>query len=252
MDVLQLTPEIEVAHLGPSFDKRHLPAVIYFALSAQDSLELNPYNLPAVYLAQHEMRIFSFNLPAHGPDLNALDAMEVWAHQFNEGSDPLSPFIDQVIFALDELISRGLIIREKLGLMGLSRGALIASLVAARYSNVRAIVGFAPMTQLTFAREFEKLQDHKKAKAFNLENHVDALYDKPIRFYIGNRDMRVGTENCFHLVQKLAETAFQKGQRSPPVELIISPSIGHHGHGTSKETFETGADWIGRQLGVIR
>ena len=240
MDVLQLTPDIEVAHIGPPLKEGHLPAVIYFGLSGQESLDTDPYNQPAVYLAKHPIRVFSFDLPAHGPNLNSIDAIGVWEKEFNEGQDPLAPFIDRVAFSLKELVSRGLIIHEKIGFMGLSRGCLLASLVAAKHDHARALVGFAPLTQLPFAQEH------------NLENHVENLCDLPIRFYIGNRDIRVGTDKCFHLVEKLVNAAFEKGERSPPVEMLIGPSIGHQGHGTSKDVFEAGADWIGRKLGAIR
>ncbi len=252
MEMLQLSPDVEVGHIGPPLEEGRLPAVIYFALSAQESLELDPYNQPAVYLEKHNCRVFSFNLPYHGPNLNALDAIGAWAKAFEEGEDPLTPFIEKVIFALNELIDRGLILREKIGLMGLSRGGFIASLLATQFPDIHAIVGFAPMTELTGASEFADLHNHKLASCLNLENHIETLCTQKIRFYIGNRDIRVSTNKCFQLVQNLTEAAFQKGERSPPIELIISPSIGHMGHGTSKELFESGAHWIGKKLGVIK
>ncbi len=252
MDVLQLTPDLEVAHIGPPLEKGRQNAVIYFALSAQESLDLDPYNQPAVFLARQGIRVFSLNLPFHGPNLNAINAIDAWANAFNEGKDPLTPFIDQALFALNALIKKGLVFAEKIGFMGLSRGGLIASLVATQFPTVKAITAFAPMTELTFAKEFQSLQENKLIQSFNLINHVDTLYDKTIRFYIGNRDVRVGTDKCFHLTQLLAETAFQKGIRSPAIEMMMTPSIGHMGHGTSKEIFEAGARWIGKKLGTIR
>lgn len=252
IDVIQLTDAIEVAHIGPPLEKGRLPAVIYFSISGEDSLGLDPFNQPAVFLAEQGLRVFSMNLPAHGPNLNALEAIEVWAQNFAEGRDPLSPFIDQVIFSLNALIDRGLIITEKLGLMGLSRGGLIACLVAAKYPGIRAIAGFAPMTKLSAAKEFKEIADDPSVRQYDLENHLDPLCEQKIRFYIGNRDIRVGTDRCFHLVQTLTESAFQKGIRSPHIEMVISPSIGHMGHGTPKEIFHDGATWLGKQLGAIR
>jgi esterase FrsA len=107
------------------------------------------------------------------------------------------------------------------------------------------------MTQLTAAKEFKELENKEHLERFNLENHISSLCEQSIRFYIGNRDIRVGTDRCFHLVQQLTEQAFQNGVRSPPIELIISPSIGHMGHGTSKEIFHDGAHWLGKLLGAI-
>jgi dienelactone hydrolase len=245
MDVLQLSSDVEVLHIGPSLEKGRLPSVIYFALSGQESLELDPYNQPALYLAENGIRVFSLNLPAHGPDLNAIDAINVWKRSFEEGNDLLAPFLEKVLFALDTLLHKGLIVREKIGLMGLSRGGLIAGLVAAKY-EIRAMVSFAPMTQLPFVGE------NPKAQAYNLSNSIDVLCEKTIRFYIGNRDTRVSTDACYVLCRKLADAAFEKGLRTPPIEFIMTPSIGHMGHGTSKETFEAGAQWLGKTLGAIR
>lgn len=239
IDVIQLTNSIEVSHIGPSLEKGRLPAVFYFSISGQDSLGLDPFNQPALFLAEKGIRVFSMDLPAHGPNLNPLEAIDTWAREFSEGKDPFAPFIEKAIFAYNALLDRGLIYAEKLGLMGLSRGGLIACLLSTKLPEVRAIVGFAPMTQFSAAKEY------------NLENFIAPLCEEKIRFYIGNRDIRVGTDRCFSLVQSLTEAAFQKGVRSPPIEMIIAPSIGHMGHGTSKETFHDGALWLGKQLGVL-
>lgn len=249
METIGLAPNLDVGHLGPPLEKGRLPAVFYFALSAQESLDLDPYNQPAVFLANLGVRVFSLNLPAHGPNLNALEAIGTWAQNFSEGIDPLAPFLEQASFAIDALIDKGLIVREKIGVMGLSRGGLIASHVAKSCADVRAITAFAPMIALTKAREF--VPKHTPgASEYNLVEIADELVGKPLRFYIGNRDTRVGTKICFDFVEDLVERSFQKGIRSPEVELLISPSIGHMGHGTSKAIFESGAAWIAEKLGV--
>lgn len=242
MNLLKLAPNIEVAYIGPSQTSGKLPAVFYFALSAQESLSLDPYNQPAVYLAEKGIRVFSLNLPAHGPTLRAVDAMNVWASAFAKGEDPIANFLDHVVFILHALIEKELILKENIGLMGLSRGGLIASLMA-RKCDIKTIVGFAPMTELTYIREFQQTQE-TQAEKYNLIHHAAFLCEKTIRFYIGNRDTRVGTRSCFVLVEALVEAAFEKGNRSPPIELIMSPSIGYMGHGTSKEIFEAGAEWL--------
>lgn len=249
MELFQLSSDIEVGHIGPPQDEGRLPSVVYFALSAEESLTLDPYNQPAVFLSAKGIRVFSMNLPSHGPDLSALDAIAAWAEDFAAGRDPLAPFLKNAAKAIDAIISKGLAVKEKIGLMGLSRGGLIACLVAARY-NVQASVCFAPMTELAFAREFDTLRDDPQVTQYNLENHIEPLSGETIRFYIGNRDTRVGTRRCFSILEKLADAAFENGKRSPPVEMVISPSIGHMGHGTSKEIFEAGALWLAKCLGL--
>jgi len=250
--VLQLTGDIDIAYLGPPLEEGPLPAIFYFALSAEESLSLDPYNQPAVYLANFPVRIFSFDLPAHGAGLNAIDAIKVWAQGFAQGEDPLVPFLDKVTRALDMLLEKRLLTREKIGFMGLSRGGLISSLVATRFPSVRALVHFAPLTKLTNAKEFEELKENDAAIQYDLQNYLPALCDKKMRIYIGNRDTRVGTDLATKWALNLANTGFENGERSPPVELTLTPSIGHMGHGTSKETFEAGAEWLGKTLGIIR
>lgn len=252
LEIFQLTPDIHVGHLGPPKETGPLPTVIYFGLSLQESLTTDPFNQPVVYLQNFPVRILSLNLPAHGPNLNALDAMYVWAKEISSGNDIISSFIDQCIYAINTLIERKLILREKIGVMGLSRGGFIAAHLALKFPQLRAIVGFAPMTTLTSIKEFNSLDQSSLVQTLNLQNHLSGLCDKTMRFYIGNRDTRVSTDECYTLVRKLADTAFEQGLRSPPIEMIISPSIGHMGHGTPKEIFIDGAHWIGKKLGVIR
>lgn len=250
-EILQLTPDLHVGHLGPSKEAGPLPTVIYFALSIQESLATDPFNQPAVYLQNFPVRILSLHVPAHGPNLNTLNAMNVWAQDIQAGRDLISPFIDQCIYAINTLIERKLILREKIGLMGLSRGGFIAAHLAIKFPQIRAIVGFAPLTSLLYIREFNTLNS-PLAQALNLHNHLAQLCDKTIRFYIGNRDTRVGTDECYAFVRGLADKAFEQGLRTSPIELMISPSIGHMGHGTSKEIFIDGAHWLGKKLGIIR
>lgn len=251
MDLLQPSSDLAISHIGPPLDQGRLPSVFYYALSASESLDLDPYNQPAVYLAKQGIRVFSIDLPAHGQNLNAVEALQVWADEFSEGEDLLAPLLNKAVSAIEAMLDKGLVIREKIGLMGLSRGGLIASHVAARF-DVRATVGFAPMTELTYAKEFKKDRTNPKATQYNLMNHTEALCEKKIRYYIGNRDLRVGTDKCFAFIEAMANKAYEKGSRSPPSEMIISPSIGHLGHGTSKSTFEAGAHYLGMQLGAIK
>ncbi len=251
MDLLQPSSDLAISHIGPPLEQGRLPSVFYYAISGSDSLDLDPYNQPAVYLAKRGIRVFSIDLPAHGPNLDATAALQVWADEFSQGNDLLAPFLDKAVLAIEAMIEKGLVFREKIGLMGLSRGGLIASHIAARF-DVRATVGFAPMTELTYAKEFKDTRENPSATKYNLMNEVESLCEKKIRYYIGNRDLRVGTDKCFSFIEAMANKAYEKGNRTPPSEMIISPSIGHLGHGTSKSTFEAGAHYLGMQLGAIK
>ncbi len=241
---LNLASDIQLEYLGPSVDLGPLPAVFYFALSARDSLLLDPFNQPAVYLSQFPLRIFSITLPYHEEGKPATQGLTEWA-TMQKGEDFLGNYLKKIQNAIAFLLNQELILPSKIATMGLSRGALIAAHVAANNAEVSYWLGFAPLTKLSYLPGFSDLV------SWDLMRIVDLLSTKKIRCYIGNRDIRVGTRNCFDLIEALAEAAYQKRFLSPPIELRIQPSIGHHGHGTAKETFHHGAKWIAKQLKVF-
>jgi hypothetical protein len=246
---LKITADVSVSYIGPALDLGPMPSVFYFALSAEETLDLDPYNQPAVFLSHYPMRIFSMTLPGHGPGLPAQEALAVWEREIHRSNDIVTKFIDQVEIAIHDLKRKDLLIPGKIGVAGLSRGAFIAAHAAARISDINPILGFAPLTKLTYAREFHDLQ-HPSSLSLNLEHLIPQLIGRTLRFYIGNHDTRVGTEHCFDFIHNLANASFHKKIRSPKVELMIGPSIGHQGHGTAKEVFHNGAEWMASQLGV--
>lgn len=244
---IQLASGSELSYLGPPLEKGALPAVFYFALSAEESLTLDPYNQPALALGS-SLRVFSLDLPAHGKGKKATQAISVWAEEIAEGRDPLSECIERASSAIDSLLEQGVLIKEKIGLMGLSRGAFIACHVAASLPYLRHILGFAPLTRLSLAKEFQGMEDHPTLKKLSLSPLISSLFDRHFRFYIGNHDTRVGTRECFQFTEALAQSAFEHQIRSPAIELFIVPSIGQFGHGTSKESFLSGAAWLKEAL----
>jgi esterase FrsA len=250
-ETLAINSELTVSWLGPPLSAGPLPTLFYFALSAYESLEMDPYNQPALYLADYPLRIFSLDLPAHGAGLNPVHALTVWAEQMSQGNDPISECVQKASVALDALIERGAVEPGKIGVMGLSRGGFIGAHLSARRDDIAALLGFAPLTHLSFAKEFSEVKTLPAVEKLDLPHLIPSLSSQRLRFYIGNRDTRVSTRLCYELVESLVDAAFEKGQRSPPIELILSPSIGHMGHGTAKEIFHDGAHWIGQTLGVI-
>lgn len=236
---------------GPSLEAGPLPAVFYFALSAKDSLTLDPFNQPVSFLSQFPLRIFSMDLPFHTPEEPPTEAMRGWANALAQGDNLIAPFIEKVAQMIQKLIHQNIILPQRIGVCGLSRGGFIATHVAASISEVRAILGFSPVTTLSSLREFENLERNSLIHSLDLHACIPQLIDRPLRFYIGNRDVRVGTRRCFEFIEALTEANFQSKIRSPHVEMVISPSIGHHGHGTSQIIFHQGAAWLAKELGVL-
>ena len=189
---------------GPPLEEGPLPAVLYLALSAHDSLHLDPYNQPAIFLQSSPLRVFSLTLPGHEL-LPPTEALRFWADEIQSGRDVIQDFIQKAKAFVDNLIQRQVIDATKLGVMGLSRGVFVAAHLAAAIPEISALLGFAPLTRLKEAQEFEAAN----VDPWDLTHLNDQLYNRAIRCYIGNRDTRVGTQSCFDWISSLAETAYQ-------------------------------------------
>lgn len=236
---------VEIEFLGPPLDSGPFPAVFYFALSAQDSLYLDPYNQPALLLASDQLRVFSLTLPGHDifpPN----EALSFWAKKVAQGHDIVDRFVDQSAFQIQKMLDQNVLLPGKIGVMGLSRGVLIAGHIAARFDSkvVPYILGFAPLIKMDSTVEFHGLD----VERWSLMRLAKQLCTRKVRCYIGNHDTRVGTHNTCEFITQLAAEAYHQRISSSPIELIIGPSIGHKGHGTSPEVFKSGATWMSKQL----
>lgn len=237
-------------YIGDRIEEGPRPSIFYFALSAKESLLTDPFNQMVEKLKSYPVRIFSVDLPFHGENMLATEALKHWAEQVSLGTDPLTPFFEMTAKSLEELYENGLTTPETSATAGLSRGAFVAVEMAARLPWLKTVLGFAPLTQLKMAKEFHGLTTSSITQQHSLLNKIDLLLHKNIRFYISNRDMRVGTKECFEFICQLADRAHEHRVRTPHFELLIRPPLGHQGHGTPKETFEEGALWLLNTLGL--
>lgn len=242
---LKTSSGVSLYHTGPALDHGPLPSIFYFALSGSDSLCKDPYNQPIQFLANEWIRFFSLTLPAHENDLEPTKAIGTWAHDMAQGIDVLGPFFDRAIHAIEYAIGQKFVDPAKMGIAGLSRGGLIASHLAAREKRFRAILQYAPITDLSLAREFHEMKHHPLLDALSLNPIAKDLADRPIRLYIGNKDTRVSTKSCFDFAMQLVAAS---SHRSPPIDFISYPSIGLMGHGTPPEIFAQGAQWLAAQI----
>jgi hypothetical protein len=235
-------------YTGPDLSEGALPAFFYFSLAGEESLGLDPFNLPVTHLQNIPLRVFSLTLPGHGEGFNKVHGVIYLADQLAAGNNLVHTFVSNCIGVLDELIGSGVVDENKIAAGGLSRGVYFATHFAARDARIGAVLGFAPMTKPTAHSSFQMIKEDPAAIEMNLENLVDYLIGKKFRFYIGNRDITVFTDHCFSFLRKLSEANFASGVRKPPVEMIMSPSIGHQGHGTPPHIFYEGANWIKQEL----
>ena len=238
---------LAIYHSGPPLSMGPLPTLFYFALSGKDSIELAPYNQPVAFLKQERLRVFSFTIPGHGPGLKNSDALHYWAQSFAKGENPIEAFLDEALKNIEFLIQSKIVDPLKMGVAGLSRGAFLATHLVAKEPRIAHLLGFAPLTRLDLSSEF---QSYPPIENVNLEVLIPKLIHKNVRFYIGNLDTRVHTEECFRFIHKLTQFASKERSRNLAFELNVVPSIGHHGHGTSPETFLDGVNWLKKQLAL--
>lgn len=237
-----------IYHSGPPLSEGVLPALFYFALAGDVSLNQEPFNQPVTLLKEQRLRIFSMTLPGHGPGLDNHHALPLWLKQLHAGHNIVNSFVQQCIEAIDFLIQQGYIDERQIAAAGLSRGAFMAAQLGAADDRIKTILGYAPLTRLDTVAEFKTLGHHPLIEELALINNVERLIHKKVHFFIGNRDILVETDACYAFIRALTEAAYTHHHRSPPIELTIYPSIGHKGHGTPPEIFRAGTEWLKEKL----
>ncbi|MCI5052349.1 MAG: alpha/beta hydrolase [Simkaniaceae bacterium] len=220
---------VEVYCEGPPLEEGPKRAVFYFFISARDTLGLDPHNKPLEALK--DTRVFSITLPYHEQGKNPLKAIDFWKGNLSE----INTFITHCKDVIIELIEKNICTR--IGVMGLSRGAVISLQLASQLIEISHIALFAPLIDL---KDYGSEMDN-----FTL---IDTLYDRKIKVFIGNRDTRVNTQLTCDFILKLSDRAYLEGVRSPPIELTLTPSIGRDGHGTPPESFLAGGRWLSENL----
>lgn len=245
---LPSSTSLEIYCSSPNDAPEPLATFFYFALSGRDSLTLDPFNQPVTFLGDAPIRCISFSLPFHGGELSNTEAINKWGSELLKANDFLDPFLSEAHQNIVDLIEAGYVDPDRIAIGGLSRGGFIATHLAAREQRIKTILGFAPLTQLGWMHEWRHQEDASLAKSYDLLHLIEKLAGRELRFYIGNRDLRVGTGACYEFIERLADYSYSNGYRSPPVELVITPSVGHKGHGTLPHTFKEGAEWLKSKL----
>jgi len=228
---------LEILELNPG--SRPAPALVYFALSAKDSLTLDPFNQPIAYLQNDNIRLISVTLPYHSVGEDPKEAMMRWAEHIMRDPGFVDEFLSAVHKDLLPIVEGG-----KVVLSGLSRGGYVAFRLAALEESFESVMAFAPLIDLESLPEFSRHLPQETLDSFALKTYIPQLIGKQVRIHVGNRDQRVGTTRTYQFLEKLVDQSMEGGERSPPVEMLITPSIGYKGHGTSEASFHEGARWI--------
>lgn len=215
--------------LGPDLHTPGIKTVIYFSLSAEDSLSTSPFSNPAKMLEKKGFRVLSPTLPFHEENKRPSSIKSIWG----ENKHSLFAFLSDLEIAIDELTPS---FSGHLGVAGLSRGAFIATHIGSRMPQITAILGFAPLSHLHHTQELDVI--HLAPK----------LTQKKIRYFIGHNDTLVGTQNAIDAVCAFISAAQKVKIENPPMGIHIKPSVGREGHGTLDYVFEEGIEWLTKNL----
>ncbi len=218
------TSTLELFSIGPPFGKK-AKTVLYFFVSGKDSLTLNPIAKPALLLAEKGYRVISATLPGHADSIRPEYIRSLWGQNPNL----LEEFFFNVETSLLEISDD---IDGPISALGLSRGAFIATHLAARIDEINKVVGFAPLTFL------------ESAPHLDLIHLAPKLKHKEIRYSIGHNDTLVDTTRVISTVSSFMKVLSAKQLQNSAIELTITPSIGRDGHGTSSQSFENGVKWL--------
>lgn len=242
--VRQIPHHPDWLYAGPCLSEGSRPAIVYLALTASQSLQLDPFNQYVTNIHRHmpQVRIFAPTLPLHSE--NVIENEHVfhkWRKIFGDAGDIVTPFVRKAAVTLDTLTKAGFISQQQVHIAGLSRGGLLAGLLAAQLTqatSVSSVVLFAPVTSLSTLSEFSNSSDFTSRALEKI--HRSSLYrpdvirklvSVPVNVYVGNVDTRVDTRSVVDFAHHLATHAATSGVRSPPHTLIMYPrcviSISH-------------------------
>jgi dienelactone hydrolase len=234
--------------LEPQLTLPGRPLVILFTTTAKEALEVSPLCHPANFLSEMGIRVLSFDLPLHHDEIPSFDGVKRWTQEMQKNAnDLLLPFLKEVSEWMDQNLDPS----TPIGIMGISRGGLIAALLASIRKNPVPLTLFSPMMDLDYPWLWDASQSlHLNLDFYRLKNHFHFLKDCPIYFSIGNNDERVYTKKSLDLYKHLVEEKAKEQTRNILLELHVFPSIGMYGHGTPDRIFQEGTKWMKEQLTV--
>lgn len=239
---------LEIFHRGVPLNAGPCPTLLYLAVGGRDSLHTEPFCQPVDYFLSGSNRAISVDLPFHGEGYDNHTAMNLWALSIAAEDDFFERFLNGIADLLNNLKDNEIIDPAHFSIAGLSRGGFIASHIAAKIPWIKNLLAFAPLTLLNHLAEFENLAEHHLVKKWSLLRHTEELAHKRIRYYIGNLDTRVDTDSCYTLLRAIVRKGKLLGLRTCNVEMVMTPSVGHKGHGTLPHIFEEGIVWLKNYL----
>ncbi|MFV2069417.1 MAG: alpha/beta hydrolase family protein [Pirellulales bacterium] len=233
-------------------EPRQLPAPTLFVFASTIDTTLGGgnggYYLQAgSHLLDRGYLCVSVDLPCHGGERRPgeSEGLRGWRERFDRKEPFLKKLNGRLSAVLDHLIAAGLSNPDRVAACGVSRGGFVALHWAARDKRIRAVAGFAPVTDLAALSEFAGAADQSVLRAASVSQVADQLAGRPVWLAIGDRDVRVDTDRTIAFARAVSHASYAQDVDSH-VELHVLPEP--RGHTMPIDAFETAANWIERQI----
>ncbi len=223
------------------------PTLFVFASDLEGTLQNDGFVKAGKILQKKEgFLLVALDMPAHGQDQRKDEpsSLNGWRARLDKDENFVDAFVKKASTVLDTLIKEGYTDPHRVAVAGTSRGGFIALHFAAADSRVKAVVAFAPVTELPVLAEFKGLEIQPLTRSLTAVNLAEKLVGRPIWVCIGNNDERVGTDQCFAFVRKVAQANLAAGKPAH-IELHVMPSAGHRTHETAHDE---AAAWLAQTM----
>jgi dienelactone hydrolase len=219
------------------------PTLLIFSATIEESLGDPYYRQCGNALAEHGFLCVSMDLPGHGADHRDGEPknLAAWRYRSDQGEDFVAPFTAAARKVLDHLIASGHTDPAKIAACGTSRGGFMAMQMAAVEPRIRATAAFAPVTNLMALREFDGATNVKHVAGLSLHERAKQLAGRSLWLIIGDRDARVGTDDCIAFARRVTTLSLEASERAD-VTLIVQPEP--KGHTSPEGAPEKAAAWI--------
>lgn len=226
------------------------PTLVVLALGLDDMQAKPVYSQLARKMAAAGWCCLTIDPPCHGDDRRPgePEGLPGWRHRLEQGEPFVDKFVRRAQAVLDDAVARGWCDPRRVAASGTSRGGFCALHLARADRRIQAVVGFAPVSDLSALDEFIEIQVAPGLQALALANYADDLADRKLWITIGNRDERVDTARAVQFCDAVVEAAARRGLPAgavADVELSITASPGH---AVSPDAYRRAADWLRREF----
>ena len=238
----------EFATWGPLPDQPK-PTLFILASTMESALGSPYFRQCGNQMADAGYLLVSVDIPCHGkqhrpPEPTGLSG---WAYRCEQGDDFVADNNRRLSQVLDELIAGGQTNPDYVGVCGTSRGGYLALQFAAHDPRVKGVAAFAPVTDLTVLNEFKSRSKNEMVQSLSMIRNADKLAGRPVWIVIGDRDVRVGTDEAIAVARRITQAGLEKGGPSQvDLHVIAEPK----GHTVPKGSTDVAAKWFLKQVGT--